>query len=171
MPPSIDIDDETFELLKERAEPFVDTPASVLRRLLGLDSRVPQKDDGKAEPRTRNSTSLARSHGRRRRGRRAARGTLLPEAEYELPILRYLNEHDGRAPSREVVEGVGKELADKLTSADREELKSGDIRWKNRVAFVRLRLVEKGDLDGKAPRGTWQITDSGLQRVTNSVSE
>jgi hypothetical protein len=170
MPPSIEIDDETFALLKEHAEPFVDTPATVLRRLLGLDGQPPQEGNGEAELRARKPTPSARSATRRRR-RRASRGTLLPESEYELPILRYLQEHGGRAPSREVVEGVGEVLADKLTSADHEKLKSGDIRWKNRVAFVRLRLVEKGELDGKAPRGTWQITDSGLKRLSNNLAK
>ena len=37
MPHRIEIDDEVMALLKERAEPFVDTPNSVLRRLLLLD--------------------------------------------------------------------------------------------------------------------------------------
>jgi hypothetical protein len=63
------------------------------------------------------------------------------------------------------VDAVGEALNGQLTDADKEPLKSGDIRWKNRAAFVRLRLIETGDLNGQAPRGTWQITDQGRQRV------
>ena len=37
MSPTIRISDDVYEHLKQNAEPFVDTPDSVLRRLLGLD--------------------------------------------------------------------------------------------------------------------------------------
>lgn len=170
MPPSIDIDDETFDFLKKHAEPFVDTPGSVLRRLLGLarPDQSPGAPDSGPQGSSRASSGdrgSAVSKSRGRRGKRAARGSLLPEAEYEIPILRYLADHEGRAPSREVVEGVGKMLSGKFTTTDRETLNSGDVRWKNRVAFVRLRLIEKGELNGQAPRGTWEITDKGSQRL------
>lgn len=36
MTPTIRIDDEVYGMLKERAEPFVDAPNDVLRRMLGL---------------------------------------------------------------------------------------------------------------------------------------
>ena len=35
--PTIRVDDEVWEWLKHNAEPFSDTPNSVLRRLAGLD--------------------------------------------------------------------------------------------------------------------------------------
>jgi hypothetical protein len=145
---SIDIDNDVLEILKEHAQPFADTPNTVLRRLLGLD-QVDTATGDTSGPRVA----------------RAAPGTLLPEREYELPILRYLDDHGGRAPSREVVEAVGVALADRLTELDRRQLKSGDIRWENRVAFVRLRLVERGELVEKSPRGTWEISEKGRERL------
>jgi hypothetical protein len=167
MTPVIDIDDDLFELLKEHAEPLVDTPSTVLRRLIGVS---PNGADPAQHSEEAAETSARRRRGRRAKraaggGKRAARGSLLPESEYEVPILRYLDEHGGRAPSREVVEGVGEELADKLTATDKQKLRSGDVRWKNRAAFVRLRLVEHGELDSDAPRGTWEITDKGRKRL------
>ena len=36
MSPEIELDQDIFDFLKTKAEPFVDTPSSVLRRLLGL---------------------------------------------------------------------------------------------------------------------------------------
>ena len=36
MTPTVRVDEEVYEQLKAHAEPFVDTPNSVLRRLLGL---------------------------------------------------------------------------------------------------------------------------------------
>jgi hypothetical protein len=148
---SIDIDDEAFAGL-ERLASFVDTtPNAVVRRLLGLD------------PDERPSTGADERTGTKEA--RAARGLLLAEQEYERPILRYLDEHGGRAPSREVVEAVGAILADRLTTRDREQLKSGGIRWEKRAAFVRLRLVEREQLTRNSPRGTWEITDKGRERL------
>jgi hypothetical protein len=171
MSPAIEVDDDTFALLQKHAEPFVDTPASVLRRLLGLDEKggdIPPQSKIAATPA---GAKTVRPKGHRRKGTRAARGSLLPETRYEMPILCFLDQNGGRAPSREVIDAVGTALQGDLTEADREELNSGDIRWKNRAAFVRLRLIEKGELDGNAPRGTWAITNKGSKRVANSTSE
>ena len=155
MSPTIEIDDDIFALLQEHAEPLVDTPASVLRRLLGLNGTGGEASPDQAETAASPASAKpARPKGPRRKGTRAARGSLLPESRYELPILRFLDQSGGRAPSREVIDAVGRALENELTEADREELNSGDIRWKNRAAFVRLRLIEKGELDGNAPRGT-----------------
>jgi hypothetical protein len=150
--PSIDIDDEIFEVLQESAEPFVDTPNTVLRRLLGVDR-------GKRPPEQPVTATAIK---------RAAPGTLLPESEYELPILRFLEERGGKAPSREVVEAVGTTLDDRLKELDRQPLKSGDIRWENRAAFVRLRLIERGELVKGSPRGTWEISARGRARLRSS---
>lgn len=150
MCPSIEVDDDVFEVIKKNAEPFVDTPSTVLRRLLGVDRDT-------VRPATPQATDIATE--------RAAPGTLLPESEYELPILRFIQERGGRAPSREVVEAVGESLMDKLTDLDRQLLKSGGLRWENRAAFVRLRLIERGELAQGSPRGTWEITDKGRGRL------
>jgi Mrr N-terminal domain len=154
MCPSIDTDDEVFEVIKKHAEPFIDTPNTVLRRLLGIDrvTAHPKPAAGKAGKPVR-----------------AVPGTLLPESEYEIPILHYLEERGGRAPSREVVEAVGEALGGKLTELDKQPLKSGDIRWENRAAFVRLRLVERGELAKKSPRGTWEISDKGRERLRSDA--
>jgi hypothetical protein len=150
MCPSIEVDDKVFEIIKKNAEPFVDTPNTVLRRLLGVE---------------RDKSRSAAARGTAIAIERATPGTLLPESEYELPILRFLQERGGRAPSREVVEAVGEVLSGKLTDLDRGALKSGDIRWENRVAFVRLRLIERGELTKGSPRGTWEISDKGRARL------
>lgn len=42
--PTIRIDDEVYSLLRADAEPFVDTPNSVLRRRLGLDGDAPKEE-------------------------------------------------------------------------------------------------------------------------------
>lgn len=142
----IEIDDEVFGRIKAEAEPFVDTPNSALRRLIGLDAGA---KPGAGGP----------------KAARAPLGSLLPESEYEEPILRVLVEKGGSAHAKEVTDAVGELLGDRLTEADREPLKSGDIRWRNRTAFVRLTLKDKGDLAADSPRGVWEITDKGRARV------
>ena len=152
MQPMIEIDDDVLEMLKAKAEPLVDTPSSVLRRVLGLE---PDSDEANVERRVTPTRAPTR----------APYGSILPESEYEIPILRYLDEHGGRAPSRDVVRAVGEELGDRLTELDYLPLKAGDIRWENRVAFTRLRLVERGELKDDSPRGTWEITQKGRERL------
>jgi hypothetical protein len=173
MSPTIRIDDDVFEELKKHAEPLVDTPNSVLRRLLrlgeGLGHRLESVETkgGPASVRTRPSKA-PRHRKRRRSARRQARaksGTLLHESAYELPMLEIISEHGGRAAAREVLDELGTRLDGQLTEVDRQTLGSGDVRWRNRAQFVRLRLVEQGDMVRNSPRGIWEITEQGRRRL------
>src|SRR4051812_5057453 len=99
MTPTIRIDDDVFEKLKEHAEPFVDTPNSVLRRILDLapggatNEAEGTRSGARASGRRRVSASAASSKSRpRRRQPRAKAGTTLPDAEYEIPILEVLRD-------------------------------------------------------------------------------
>lgn len=174
MAPEIDVDSQVYELLTEEARPFVDTtPNAVLRRLLGLDGATsenggsaglsPDEKPFAQKP----QRQKARTRRRRRSAKRAPAGSLLPESEYETPIMQVLEEHGGRAPTREVVEGVGKILADRLTELDQAPLSSGNIRWQNRVQFTRLRMIEQGLLEKASPRGTWEISERGRQALNS----
>jgi predicted transcriptional regulator len=153
MPRTIKVDDDVWQALSNLAEPLVDSPNSVLRRVL-LDSA--QFDSGTL---VRDSTS-----GTRRRNRR---GELLPETEYFLPILRALDERGGRAPTREVLDAVGKQVKDRLTSGDLEPTGNGnEVRWEMRVHFARLRMKERGLIESTSPRGTWEISTAGRKYLT-----
>ncbi len=89
---------------------------------------------------------------------------MLPEPEYEVAILRALKQMGGRGPTSEVIALVEKELDPKLTDVDREKLSTGVVRWKNRAQFVRLKLVEGGEMVSGSPRGTWEISELGRKR-------
>jgi hypothetical protein len=171
MAPRILIDDVVLALLKSNADPFVDTPNSVLRRLLGMspaNGSVSQDDLGE-EPLSIAPERQTRQRRQRRTRRpavkRAQTGTILPDEEYEIPILTILDARGGRAPTREVLDELGKRLGDQLMPADHETLTSGDIRWRNRAQFVRLRLIKGGDMVEGSPRGLWEITDQGRDRL------
>jgi hypothetical protein len=59
-------------------------------------------------------------------------------------------------------------LDDRFTAVDKDEIDSGEIRWKSRVQFVRLHLIKMGDMTREAPRGMWAITQQGQLRVKES---
>lgn len=170
MSPNIELDDDVYDFLKSEAEPFLDTPNTVLRRLLGIDRDtgrpavvaspampIPSARRTAADKLTKRKTVKSTAPMRTR----AASGTLLPEEKYERPLLKALADAGGQAPYREVVDTVGRELKDDLMPTDYEHLKSGGVRWQSRLQFVRLRLIERGYLDRNAPRGVWAITDAG----------
>ncbi len=182
MPQEIDVDDEVFAALQERAIPLVDTPNSVIRRVLGL-SEMPtdvgrmrkQQMRGWASDAESNVPSKARTIARKRtsggkgRPRRAPKGVLLPETEYELPILQTLVELGGHAPTSKLLDSLETKLDGRLQAMDRDRLASGDVRWKNRAQFVRLKLVRGGDMVKDSPRGIWEISDRGRQRISETA--
>jgi hypothetical protein len=145
--PTIDLSQDVYSDLKQLADPFEDTPDSVIRRLLDQHA-------GQTPPRKR-----------ARPGARAVPGTILPETEYEIPILQALDELGGRAPAGVVTDRVGELLERRLTDQDHERHRSGDVRWRNRTAFARLALVKRDELASDSPRGIWEITDIGRKRL------
>jgi hypothetical protein len=175
---AIEIDDDVYERLRTAAEPFVDTPNSVLRRLLGLDGLSSDGATLSAAAKigsARSSTTLSASPSStrsRKRGKkktagrdRAPSGSILPEDHYEVPLLQALVDAGGSAPTREIVDAVGKKLDGRLTDIDRQTLTSGAIRWENRIQFVRLKLIERGWMEKDTPRGVWAISDEGRKQL------
>lgn len=180
MTPSIRVDKEVYEYLKERAEPFVDSPNSVLRRILGLAPTATGDEEkvGTTPPEEERIERKARARkARRRRGKgtrhpsprtRAAAGTVLGLEAYTLPLLQALAESGGRAAAREAIDSVGKRLNGQLTQQDLETISSGEVRWRNRVQFARLRLIEEGLIARNSPRGVWELTEQGRTRAMQS---
>ena len=186
---SIYIDEDVFVELQKRAVPLVDDPSSVLRRVLGLpepgegpdttaSSQEPRTPDPRPAPRSSRKPPAAkepkgqnRSSQSSNRPRRAARGSLLPQAEYELPLLESLVELGGSGPASEIIDHVGSKLDGRLTAADCSTLASGDVRWRNRVQFVRIGLVKEGLIARESPRGIWEITNAGRERLQDSENK
>jgi hypothetical protein len=142
--PTLRVDDEVFSTLQEQATPFVDTPNSVLRRVLGLD-----------EPASQPVT----------KARRATSGELLPHSFYRPAVLQALAERGGSAPAREIINAVGQRLRDQLKPRDFEANNSGVVRWENRVQWQRQRLKEQGLIKPDSPVGMWELTAAGREEA------
>lgn len=128
MSPEIEVDDDVFEVLRQNAEPFVDTPNSVLRRLLRLKDGA-ELSPSPARHAVRRLQAASRERSRRPTVRppRAPRGSLLPQEEYEVPILQVLaDQPEGRAPASEVIDGIEPMMRDKFKELDLETMSGGE---------------------------------------------
>lgn len=173
MAETIEIDDQVMQLLKDNAQPFIDTPNSVLRRLLGLEQASGEPPSSGSMSRRSSSRATSRTAVDKPAStrKRAPAGSILPEEEYYLPILQALSEFDGKASSQEVVDRVGEILDVQLTPLDRQETSGGRIRWRNRAQFARLKLIDRGYMASDSPRGIWAITVEGRTYLESHLEE
>lgn len=174
---------DAWDAWKDAAEPF-ELPDDVLRRVLGVRSSAVTAPQPAAVAAASGSGSEAKSRSARSSPRpsrpsqksgtkrsRVASDLLLPESEYELPLLQALSVTGGRRPTREVVEEVGRVLNGRLTEVDHEPIRDGGLpRWQNRVQFARLRLVKGGFMKADSPRGVWEISPAGEERLKETSS-
>ena len=86
---------------------------------------------------------------------------LTPQGGFTLPLLESLIEAGGSLRVSEVIRRIGEKLSGQLTPADRQTIKSGPVRWQNRVMWQRLRLLREGYLANDSARGVWEITENG----------
>lgn len=152
--PYIEITDETYSRLLKRSESFADTADNVIVRL--LDSTAPDLDDSVHSVQRRSVRNEVRQATPR-----AIPGSILPEREYWLPILEILMEAKGAAPASEVIDALVGRMRSMLTQRDYETLSMGEVRWRNRARFARLRMTERGLLSATSARGIWELTDAG----------
>lgn len=156
--PYLEVTDETYNRLLQRSESFADTADNVIVRL--LDATAPKTDDS--------VHSVQRRSVRNQVGQttpRAIPGSILPEREYWVPILEILTEAGGAAPASDVIDALGERMRGMLTQRDYETLSMGDVRWRNRARFARLRMTEQGLLSDASPRGIWELTDEGCKHL------
>ena len=159
----VDIDIEVYEELQRRAKAFVDTPNSVLRRLL-FESDEDAPDAGRIYNRSLHASADAEATMNPQVQQRASSADLLPASEYTLPILEALIALGGVAGPKAVLEHVGNAIRDRLQPMDFEAPPSGGIRWKSRAHFHRYELMGQG-LMANPRRGVWAITDEGRDYV------
>jgi hypothetical protein len=150
MMPTIRVDDQVWGWLKSQAQPFEDTPNSVLRRVAGLDST--DVVESRSAP------------GMRRVDRRPS-GAKTPQHEFRLPILQILSRHSGRRDRTHVLAELEKVMAGRLTEFDRSDIKSGTIRWQKSAEWEVSTMRQEGLLlpQDKSPRGVWCLAPKGKE--------
>ena len=145
--PTIRIDAEVFDALKKLAEPLVDTPNSVIRRLLEEKALLARNVTAPPTPRPANPDVDP-----------------TPQAVVEQLLLGVLEERfkgrgDKRSVTLAVIEKMHKQAL--LRPADLELVATGETRAENAVAWGRNALKDRGMLRRNSPRGIWELTDDG----------
>lgn len=145
--PTVRIDPEVFEALKKLAEPLVDTPNSVVRRLLEEKALI-KKPAVAPRPAPSPLTDLEPT----------------PQALFEQLLLGVLDEQfrgrgDKRSVTLAIIEKMQKQKL--LRAADLELVATGETRAENAIAWGRNALKERGLLQRQSPRGIWELTDEG----------
>lgn len=132
--PTIRIDQDVLDGLKKLAEPFVDSPSSVIRRLL------------------------------EEKGALAAASPDAPRQRFEQYLLSILeSKFGGRGHKRDVTLAVIEKMqADRaLAAADLELVATGETKAENAIAWARNALKERGHVSRASSRGIWELTEEG----------
>src|SRR4051812_48495633 len=124
MMPVIRVSDETYARLKKHAQPFEDTPESVITKALNALEMM----DGAVAP-TSPVSATQRSDAPK-----------LPQKEFRYPLLMTLLKFGGRAQAKDVRAVLGPIMSPKLSDGDYESVSTGDPRWWNAVCWERSDL-------------------------------
>lgn len=146
--PTVRIDDEVFEALKKLAEPLVDTPNSVLRRLLDLEKKSPAPS-----PRDRGQAPNSRPREK------------TPQSVYEQNLLEVLAAppFNGRGNKKDVTLAVVERMMKRglIPASDMEFVATGETKAENKISWGRNLLKNRGLIRDDAPRGIWELTAAG----------
>lgn len=154
MSKTIRIDDDIYESLKQIADPFEDTPNTVIRKLLisyqsttNQDIKIAQKEQ---EP------------------IRIKKGTSTTQLVYESWLLYILwKEFKGRARKTDITKAVisNMQKSGLLNEVDFEKVSTGETRAENKIAWGRNRLKDEGLISPNSPAGIWELTEQGVQEA------
>jgi hypothetical protein len=141
--PTIRVDQDVFEGLQKLAQPFVDSPSMIIRRLLegrGVLKHAPAK----AAPRPPDA--------------------LTPQSTYEsYLLLLLLKEFDGRGHKRDVTHAIIKQMMKDghIGAPDQELVSTGETKAENTITWARNALKSRGLISRASPRGIWELTPQG----------
>lgn len=145
--PTIRIAQDVFEGLQQLAQPFVDSPSAVIRRL--LEERGVLSAADKAP-----------------KGLRLAPNALTPQSIYEDYLLYVLaREFDGQGHKRDVTHAIVKRMMKDgfIGAADQELVSTGETKAENTITWARNALKQRGCINRGARRGIWELTAAGIE--------
>jgi Mrr N-terminal domain len=141
--PTIRVDQDVFEGLQKLAQPFVDSPSMVIRRLL-------------------ENAGVLKAHAKP--PVTVPAGGLTPQSIYEnYLLLVLLKEFDGSGHKRDVTHAIVKRMMKDghIGAADQELVSTGETKAENTITWARNALKQRGYIDRAARRGIWQLTPEG----------
>lgn len=152
MMPTIRVDQDVFEGLQKLAEAFVDTPNTVIQKLLVEKGVIDDSIDKAVSTNKQN---------------RAKRGNLTPQYVYEEWLLKTLwTKFNGKAQKSEVTKETIKAMEGILKEVDFERVTTGEPRAENTIAWARNALKERGLISSDSPRGIWELTQKGIENAS-----
>ena len=77
----------------------------------------------------------------------------------------------GRASTRTVRERLDRAMQPLLSNSDRQQVRSGGVRWWVDVRWARDQMVRAGLLKNNSPRGIWELTGKGRRYADEVLSQ
>jgi Mrr N-terminal domain len=152
----VEVDDEVFDYLQSRAQPFIDTPNSVLRRVLGMTEGTTM---------TSAITAVAadddRPKGRSIQGGRQAALPMTPQRDFRPVIRAILLEAGGGREMSEVLQEVELRMRTKFREGDLAAVSTGEVRWRNAARWERMQMAKEGLIRTGTRAGWWELTEDG----------
>lgn len=89
----------------------------------------------------------------------------MPMSAFRPFILKALAELGGQAREGEVLARVEKMVGPYLQDLDREELPTGDYRWRKKARWERFKMKGEGLLRADSQRSIWELTEKGWEEA------
>ena len=148
-----------MQRLKAWAEPLEDTAESALAKALDA-----------AEQLRKRPPSLNPARKRPRVVRRRVRGAKLAQRDFREPLMEVLYEMGGPVRVADLRPVMKEKMMSRLLPGDLERVSTGDERWWNATCWERSNLVKEGYLRNDSLRGTWELSELGVELVEMSKS-
>ena len=153
MMPVIRISDNTMEKLQKFAVPLVDTPDSVIQRLIEM-----------VEGNSSNEVNPKRSEPAPKR-KSKDEGPKTPQKVFKDYVLKAVFELGGVDRVENIRSRLFETMKSQLLEGDFTIVSSGDPRWWNAACWARNELREDGLISADSPRGVWELTEAGRTRA------
>ena len=160
--PTIRIDDEVFDGLKKLAEPFTDSPGSVIRRLLV------EKGVLKATPVKSRQPALVVQQ----QNVKVLTPPLTQQETYEQFLLVTLEVgFEGTGEKRAVTRAVIEKMVQHgfIGPAELELVATGETKAENTITWGRNALKNRGLIERGSKRGTWILTEDGREAARTLI--
>ena len=160
--PVIRVSEKTIERLKRWAEPLVDTAESALAKALDAAEKTrggPVRERPEPDVAVRPNTPK----------RRPPLGGL-PQKTFRQPLMEVMHGMGGSARTGDLRPVMKKRMASALLPGDWEPVSTGEERWWNAICRERNDLVKEGYFRDDSPRGTWELSEKGIEHVECSLA-